>query len=102
VRVRAERDGEGVAIRVSDTGVGIAPEKLSKLLARSFVLRDALHHHSSSRLEFGSAGLGLGIPIARGVAEAHGGRLSAESEPGRGSTFTLWIPRGGSEEMAAA
>jgi signal transduction histidine kinase len=101
VRVRVEPGGEGVAILVADTGVGIAPEKLTKLLARSLVLRDALHHHSSSRLEFGSAGLGLGIPIARGVAEAHGGRLSAESEPGRGSTFTLWIPWGAVERAAA-
>jgi signal transduction histidine kinase len=100
VRVRVERDGEGVAIQVADTGVGIAPEKLGKLLARSFVLRDALHHHSSSRLEFQSAGLGLGIPIARGVAEAHGGRLTAQSEPGQGSVFTLWIP-GGTLEAAA-
>jgi signal transduction histidine kinase len=101
VRVRAERQGEGVAFRVTDTGVGIAPEKLGTLLARSFVLRDSLHHHSSSRLEFQSSGLGLGIPIARGVAEAHGGRLTAESEPGRGSTFTLWIPAGIQAEEAA-
>ncbi|HET9252560.1 MAG TPA: HAMP domain-containing sensor histidine kinase [Candidatus Eisenbacteria bacterium] len=102
VRVRANREGEGIAIRVSDTGVGIAREKLGKLLARSFVLRDSIHHHSSSRLEFRSSGLGLGIPIARGVAEAHGGRLTAESVPGQGTTFVLWIPRGVSEEEAAA
>ncbi|HEU5312078.1 MAG TPA: HAMP domain-containing sensor histidine kinase, partial [Candidatus Eisenbacteria bacterium] len=89
VHVRVEKDGEGIAIRVADTGVGIAPEKLGKLLARSFVLRDSLHHHSSSSLEFRSSGLGLGIPIARGVAEAHGGKLTAESVPGQGSTFTL-------------
>jgi signal transduction histidine kinase len=87
---------------VTDTGVGIAPEKLGKLLARSFVLRDSIHHHSSSSLEFRSSGLGLGIPIARGVAEAHGGRLTAQSVPGQGSTFTLWIPRGSLEEEAAA
>ena len=80
--------------------MGISPEKLGKLLARSFVLRDALHHHSSSRLEFQSAGLGLGIPIARGVAEAHGGRLTARSEPGRGTVFTLWIPAGTLEAAA--
>ena len=102
VHVRVEKDGEGIAIRVADTGVGIAPEKLGKLLARSFVLRDSLHHHSSSSLEFRSSGLGLGIPIARGVAEAHGGKLTAESMPGQGSTFTLWIPRGVTEEEAAA
>ena len=49
-------------------------------------------HHSSSTLEFKSAGLGLGIPIARGIAEAHGGRLLIESRIGAGTTVTLWIP----------
>ena len=55
-------------------------------------MRDSLHHHSSSTLEFDSAGMGLGLSIARGIAIAHGGTLTVESEPGIGSRFTLKIP----------
>ncbi|HEX5032206.1 MAG TPA: ATP-binding protein [Candidatus Eisenbacteria bacterium] len=79
-------------IHVVDTGEGIPPDRLEKLLDRSFAFRDTLNHHSSSTLEYRSEGLGLGIPIARGVAEAHGGALAARSRPGAGSVFTLRIP----------
>lgn len=92
VMVRAERDGSELVVQVQDTGTGIPPEKLTRLLQRSLVIRDSLHHHSSSTLEFNSAGLGLGLPIARGVAEAHGGRLTVRSTPEAGSVFTLRLP----------
>ncbi|HEU4939996.1 MAG TPA: ATP-binding protein, partial [Candidatus Eisenbacteria bacterium] len=84
-------DGD-LLIHVTDTGEGIPSDRLEKLLDRSFAFRDTLNHHSSSTLEYKSEGLGLGIPIARGVAEAHGGALLARSRPGAGSVFTLRIP----------
>ena len=84
-------DGD-LLIHVTDTGEGIPSDRLEKLLDRSFAFRDTLNHHSSSTLEYKSEGLGLGIPIARGVAEAHGGALTARSRPGAGSVFTLRIP----------
>ncbi|HWN82642.1 MAG TPA: ATP-binding protein, partial [Candidatus Udaeobacter sp.] len=57
-----------------------------------FMLRSSLSHHSSGTLEFNSAGLGLGLPLARGIVEAHGGTIRVESQLGRGSTFTLRLP----------
>jgi len=92
VTASAAIEGSDLLIHVADTGQGIPEDRLEKLLDRSFAFRDTLNHHSSSTLEYGSEGLGLGIPIARGVAEAHGGALTARSRPDSGSTFTLRIP----------
>jgi len=83
-------------------GVGIAEEKLAQLFTRSFLVRDTLHHHSSSLLEFNSAGLGLGLAIAHGIVEAHGGSLSVESRPGEGSVFTIRVPAESGEGLAEA
>lgn len=92
VRVRATREGPDLLLEVSDTGVGIAADRVAHVFERSTGLRDSLHHHSSSTLEFNSAGLGLGLPIARGIVEAHGGRIVLMSAPGAGTIVTLRIP----------
>jgi signal transduction histidine kinase len=68
------------AIKVTDTGRGIAPAE-----------REAVFHPFYSRR--GEGGTGLGLSISRELAQALGGRLSVESEPGQGSTFTLSLPR---------
>lgn len=75
---------------VRDTGVGIAPEDLSRIFERFYKV-----NQSRSRGNFigpGGGGTGLGLAIARHVVEAHGGRISASSEPGKGSTFTFTLP----------
>jgi signal transduction histidine kinase len=79
--VRAERGGDVVVFSVSDTGAGIAPEHLPFVFDRFWQAR------KSER-----AGAGLGLAIARGIVEAHGGRMWVESEPGRGSTFWFTLP----------
>ena len=102
VEIRARRDDEDLVIEVRDTGVGIPPDRQKHVFERLSVVRDSLHHHSSSTLAFNSAGLGLGLSIARGIVEAHGGTLRLESAVGRGSTFTIRIPiRQDQNEMAA-
>ena len=68
------------AIKVTDTGRGIAPAE-----------REAVVHPCHTRR--GEGGTGLGLSISRELAQALGGRLSVESEPGHGSTFTLSLPR---------
>ena len=82
VTVRA--DGAGVALDVSDTGRGIGREHLPRIFER-FYRADA----SRSREE---GGTGLGLAIVKHLVEGHGGRVAAESEPGRGTTITCWFP----------
>ncbi|MCE2968821.1 MAG: ATP-binding protein [Burkholderiales bacterium] len=84
VRVRAAHAAGGLAIAVADTGVGIAPEQMQRLFAPFAQAR--------SRGLRGEEGTGLGLALSRRLAELHGGRLQVDSAPGRGSTFTLWLP----------
>ena len=81
VTLAVNRDGNSVRFRVEDTGVGIAPENIPRLFDRFW------QAHESGR-----GGAGLGLVIAHGIAEGHGGRIEVESQPGRGSTFTLILP----------
>ncbi len=92
VEVRHEIQGGMVTIEVEDTGIGILEERLRNLFDRPMMARDARHHHSSKTLEFNSSGLGLGLSIARGIFEMHGGTIQARSEKGRGTVFTARIP----------
>ena len=92
VEVGAWREENLLVIRVRDTGIGIPEEKCRDLFDRSFMVRDSLHHHSSSALEFKSSGLGLGLGIVRGILEAHGGAITVESRLARGTTFTIRLP----------
>ena len=87
----ARRDGNQLLVQVEDDGVGIDLE-LQPMTGRAFAVRDARHHHSSSTLEFNSVGLGLGLSIARGIVEAHGGTIEIESRVGFGSTFEIRLP----------
>ena len=84
ITLRAERDATGLAIAVHDDGPGIAAEHLPRIFER-FYRADP----SRSREE---GGTGLGLAIVRHLVEAHGGRVSAESERGRGTTVTCWFP----------
>jgi two-component system, OmpR family, phosphate regulon sensor histidine kinase PhoR len=81
---RSTVEGDGVAIRVIDNGTGIVPEHLARIFER-FYRSDP----SRSRDE---GGTGLGLAIVKHLVEAHGGRVSAESERGTGTTITCWFP----------
>jgi signal transduction histidine kinase len=80
----ARREGDGVAVAVRDTGAGITREHLPRIFER-FYRADA----SRARQE---GGTGLGLAIVKHLVEAHGGRVTAESELGRGTTVTCWFP----------
>ena len=80
----ARRQGEGTAISIRDTGVGISREHLPRIFER-FWRADT----SRSREE---GGTGLGLSIVKHLVEAHGGRVWAQSDLGRGTTVAFWIP----------
>ncbi|HWI63977.1 MAG TPA: HAMP domain-containing sensor histidine kinase [Symbiobacteriaceae bacterium] len=83
VTVTAHASAGGVEIQVSDHGPGIPAEALAHIFEPFFRADPA-----RSR----DGGTGLGLAIVKTVADAHGGRVQVASEPGRGSTFTVWLP----------
>ena len=84
VTVTASRHNRAVDVAVADTGPGIAAEHLPRVFERFYRVDEARSRDDG--------GTGIGLAIARSVVEAHGGRIWAESEPGRGSTFTFELP----------
>lgn len=85
VVVQGALEGEGVAVSVRDQGVGIAPEDQAHLFERFFRVDDALSRRTP--------GTGLGLYLSQAFVKAHGGLIRVESAPGKGSTFTFWLPR---------
>jgi signal transduction histidine kinase len=82
VDIEVRREGAAALMRVRDTGSGIPGDELPRIF-------DRLFRGDTSRAE---RGLGLGLSLVKAVVEAHGGTVSAESEPGRGSVFTVRLP----------
>jgi signal transduction histidine kinase len=87
INVELERDGDAVVLRVIDSGAGILPEQLERV----FDMFSRIARSGAAA----EPGLGIGLALARRLAEMHGGTLKAFSEgEGRGTTFTLNIPTG--------
>ena len=86
-KVRATLDAEssGVRLRVSDTGIGIAPEAASHVFER-------FYRSDESRGRAGG-GFGLGLSIVKWIAESHHGTIQLDSRLAAGSTFTVTLPR---------
>jgi signal transduction histidine kinase len=78
IRLSAFRDGDAVVLAVADDGPGIAPADRERIFEPYFSTKET--------------GTGLGLPIARRIAEEHGGTLAARSDPGRGAIFELRLP----------
>lgn len=84
VSVIADEAEGGIEVAVSDTGIGIAPE------AQSVIFEPFCKADSSVSMHY--EGAGLGLYVARRLVEVLGGTIGVESEPGRGSTFRVWLP----------
>jgi signal transduction histidine kinase len=80
-----ELEGElWVTFTVRDTGPGIPPDEVEHIF-------DRFYRGSHARTS-GVSGTGLGLPISKEIVERHGGRISLETQPGQGATFTVWLP----------
>src|SRR5205809_1446222 len=84
IEVTAHRDGARVEGRVTDTGVRVSAEHLPRVFERFYRVDPARSRDDG--------GTGIGLAIARSIVEAHGGRILAKSDPGRGSAFTFDLP----------
>lgn len=87
VRARAERDGRRVRIAVLDSGIGIAAEDQERVFERFYRVDQGRSRRTG--------GVGLGLSIVRDLVQQMGGRIELSSLVGKGSTFTLQLPRGG-------
>ena len=83
VTVELRKSGGDLRLMVSDTGCGVSPERMEHLFDGCF---------QRSRPVPAPHGLGLGLPLCRGIAEKHGGRIAVESTPGKGSRFIVSLP----------
>ena len=92
ITLSASANGSDVIISVADTGVGISADDVPHIFER-FWRADKVRSREVS-------GVGLGLPIARQIAEQHGASLDVRSEPGRGSLFTVRMPRAVASEQA--
>lgn len=86
LRPLPQRTGNWVALQVVDTGIGIEPENLDRIFDEFEQVNAGPRGDSMQR------GTGLGLAISRRLARLLGGEISVESERGRGSTFTVWLP----------
>jgi signal transduction histidine kinase len=86
ILVRASGVDDQVEIAVQDSGIGIALEDQEAVFEEFYQAR--------AGVTTAAPGTGLGLPLARRFVELHGGRLRLESQPGKGSTFTVTLPRG--------
>ena len=85
------KEGEAF-LRVEDSGIGIAPEKLSSLFTPFFTEKG--EHAAPQSPQAQVRGVGLSLAVAHSMVIARGGRIEIQSQPGGGSRFTVWLPRG--------
>ena len=85
VALSLQDDGGWASLKVSDTGIGLSKKEQERIFSR--------FHRATEARSRDEKGVGLGLSLARSIAEAHGGRIQVESTPGQGSTFTVLLPR---------
>jgi signal transduction histidine kinase len=84
ISVRVRKQDTGLVVEVQDDGIGIAKEQQTRLFKPYSRLSADRQRHP---------GLGLGLALSKQVVELHGGRIWVDSEPGKGSTFSFFLPR---------
>jgi signal transduction histidine kinase len=80
ITIRTGVDNGWVRVSIADTGAGIAPENLSRIFEPFFTTKPV------------GQGTGLGLSLSYNIVNKHGGRIEVESEMGKGTTFTVYLP----------
>jgi signal transduction histidine kinase len=80
LRVSLSSTSDEIEVRIQDTGVGIPPDQLEKIFEPFYTTKERRQ------------GTGLGLLVAKGIVDEHGGTISVESSPGLGATFTICLP----------
>jgi len=85
-----------IVVMIKDTGIGIEPSEQKEIFERFYIIENTAYH-TTSKTAFGGGGMGLGLPIAQGIINAHAGRIWVESagrntETNPGSTFYVLLP----------
>lgn len=94
IALRAYAEGDEVCFAVQDNGIGLSARARSKIFEHFYQVDQSLSRHGS--------GCGLGLSIVRLIVEAHDGTVDVDSQPGKGSTFTIRIPAAGAGDEADA
>ena len=84
IKVTLEKKEEKIILKIKDDGIGIPKNEQLKIFEKFYRGKDVSH--------FSTTGTGLGLTIVKQIVEAHGGEIQVESEPGKGSMFTVTIP----------
>ena len=77
-------------LRILDTGIGIPQDKLGRIFEKFYEVQDS-SFHSSSRIDFMGGSIGIGLPLVKGIVEAHRGRLKIESQENIGTTVSVYL-----------
>ena len=82
--ISAQADNDGIRIKINDTGCGIEQSEMSRVFDTFF---------TTKHKKIAGSGTGLGLSLCKKVIDAHGGTITVESQPGKGTTFTITLPK---------
>lgn len=85
------QDSDKLIIQVKDNGIGIPGDKLTDIFEKFYEIQD-IYSHSTSKTSFMGGGMGIGLSLVKEIITAHRGRILVESEPEKGSLFTVELP----------
>jgi signal transduction histidine kinase len=91
--ISVNADNDGTLIKISDTGCGIEQSEMSRVFDTFFTTKRKKITEQSASGEHSRTGTGLGLALCKKVIDAHGGTITVDSQPGKGTSFTITLPK---------